>query len=300
MAIQHPLLYPLASAAQISQTPSRADGVPDWLEEDLRAEGCRLIQSAGILLGTPQVVMATAQVLFQRFWYVTSMREFSILEVAMGALYLASKLEEHIARMRDIINTFDLLLSRLRYTLSHPSMPLDGFQYTPMSYYSDEYYAYKDELIIGEMQLLKRLAFNVQVQLPYNTMVNYLNVLGLGRIEDIAQMAWSFLNDALQTPVYAVYPFPTIACASIHLAARQARVVLPEPPEHEPWWELFDTDFEDIEQVCVWVLRLYSKQDEKEREEVFRLLLGGRKEVKKWLEDNSAKNDVAMEHLNQH
>lgn len=45
-----PYLYPLASLAQIQQTPSSLDGIPSDLEEDLRAEGCKLIQEAGILL----------------------------------------------------------------------------------------------------------------------------------------------------------------------------------------------------------------------------------------------------------
>lgn len=35
----------------------------------------------------------------------------------MGALYLASKLEECPVRMRDLINVFDLLLSRAKHTL---------------------------------------------------------------------------------------------------------------------------------------------------------------------------------------
>jgi len=43
-------LYPLASLAQIEKTPSREDGIPDDLEEDLRAYGCKLIHQAGILL----------------------------------------------------------------------------------------------------------------------------------------------------------------------------------------------------------------------------------------------------------
>lgn len=47
---ENPVYQPLASAAQIAQTPSRADGVPAWLEEDLRAYGCKLIQQAGVLL----------------------------------------------------------------------------------------------------------------------------------------------------------------------------------------------------------------------------------------------------------
>jgi hypothetical protein len=42
--------YPLASLSQIERTPSREDGIPEDLEEDLRANGCKLIQQAGILL----------------------------------------------------------------------------------------------------------------------------------------------------------------------------------------------------------------------------------------------------------
>lgn len=43
-------LYPLASLEQIEKSPSRDDGIPASLEEDLRAFGCKLIHQAGILL----------------------------------------------------------------------------------------------------------------------------------------------------------------------------------------------------------------------------------------------------------
>lgn len=43
-------LYPLASLPQVEKTPSREDGIPESLEEDLRACGCKLIHQAGILL----------------------------------------------------------------------------------------------------------------------------------------------------------------------------------------------------------------------------------------------------------
>lgn len=51
-------LYPLASLEQIENTPSRLDGIPAELEEDLRICGCKLIAEAGVLLkqyvGRPQ------------------------------------------------------------------------------------------------------------------------------------------------------------------------------------------------------------------------------------------------------
>ena len=112
----------------------------------------------------------------------------------MGALYLASKLEECPVRMRDLINVYDLLLSKARQQLS--SSAGAPFNYEPMGYFHSTFYDLKDALVIAEMQLLKRLGFNVQVQLPYGTLVNYLQVLGLTDHLQVPQRAWSYLNDA--------------------------------------------------------------------------------------------------------
>ncbi|CAE6409125.1 unnamed protein product [Rhizoctonia solani] len=221
--------YPLASLSQISQTPSRTDGIPTEIEEGLRAYGCKLIQQAGLLLKQNQVAMSTAQILFQRFWYVTSLKQFSVSDIGMGALYLASKLEECPIRMRDLINVYDVLLARAKHSLRADNQP---FHYTPMGYFDATFYDAKDALVVAEMQLLKRLGFDVRARLPYGTMVNYAQVLNLTDAkgkngEGVPQLAWSYLNDALQTPVYALYPVPTIACAALHLAVRHAGIPLP-------------------------------------------------------------------------
>lgn len=54
----------------------------------------------------------------------------------------------------------------------------------------------KDALVIAELQILKKLGFNVHVQLPYGLMVNYLKVLELTEHDTIPQKAWGYLNDA--------------------------------------------------------------------------------------------------------
>lgn len=111
----------------------------------------------------------------------------------MGALYLASKLEECPLRMRDLINVYDLLLQR-----ASPSSNSSGkeFKYQPMSYFGTTFYELKDALVVAEMQILKRLGFNVNVVLPYGTLVNYLRVLGLTSRADVCTKAWGYLNDA--------------------------------------------------------------------------------------------------------
>lgn len=44
--------------------------------------------------------------------------------------------------------------------------------------------------------MLKRLGFNMQVDLPYSHVINYLKILDLVFVDDIAQLCWSILNDA--------------------------------------------------------------------------------------------------------
>ncbi len=116
----------------------------------------------------------------------------------MGALYLASKLEECPIRMRDLINVYDLLLQRTSHTLASRTShtPKPDFKYVPMSYFGNTFYELKDALVVAEMQILKRLGFQVHVVLPYNTLVNYLRVLGLTSHEEVCERAWGYLNDA--------------------------------------------------------------------------------------------------------
>jgi len=112
----------------------------------------------------------------------------------MGALYLASKLEECPLRMRDLVNVYDLLLQRAAH--SQGSKADQDFHHYPMSYFGSTFYDLKDAVVLAEMQILKRLGFNVHVVLPYGTLINYLQVLGLTSRADACTRAWGYLNDA--------------------------------------------------------------------------------------------------------
>ena len=222
----------------------------------------------------------------------------------MGALYLASKLEECPLRMRDVINVYDVLIQRA----AHLSSASDGsrggkeFHHEPMSYFSQTYYDMKDTLIVAEMQLLKRLGFDVNVTLPYGTLINYMRVLELLDDPKACQMAWSYLNDAyvhprklkehilnllysLQTTVYAIYPIPVVVCAAILLVIRHLQLPLPsESTSETKWWELFDASFQDVWHVAGFIMRLYRPRTSAEQIRVVRLLT--KKDVRKWLELN--------------
>ncbi|RKP38569.1 cyclin-like protein [Dimargaris cristalligena] len=246
MAPRLSLANPLVTADQLETTPSGRDGVDPALEQQLRCTGCDLIQAAGILLGLPQVAMATAQVLVQRFYYVSSFTKFALRDTIMGALFLACKIEESPRKVKDIINVFDYVIKKKQ---DLPIIPLESF--------SPLFYDMKNGLTVAELQILKRLAFNVQVQLPYALLVNYLQCLGLTQHPRIPQMSWNYLNDGLRTNIYVSYQPPIIACAALFLAARQCQVKLPDQP---PWWTVFDSDLRDLVNIAGHILSLYHTQ----------------------------------------
>ncbi|KAJ1968698.1 hypothetical protein IWQ62_001086 [Dispira parvispora] len=243
MATKLSLTNPLLTPEQWSQPPSRIAKVPAPLETQIRHFACELIEAAGILLSLPQVAMATAQVLLQRFYYVASITQFSVRDTMMACLFLASKLEECPRKVKDIINVFDYVVKRRRNLLI-----------TPLEMFSQAFYEMKNGLIIAELQLLKQLGFNVQVQLPYGLLVTYLQCLGLVHHPQIPQLAWNYLNDALRTCVYVCYQPPTIASAAIFLAARQCQCKLPTQP---PWWTVFDANLDDMIYISGHILSLY-------------------------------------------
>ncbi|KAG0240768.1 cyclin-like protein [Mortierella sp. GBAus27b] len=236
----------LLTLDQLQRTPSREDGITEEQEDNLRQLGCHLIQTTGILLKLPQVAMATAQILFQRFFYLASLRKFAVRDITMGSIFLAAKVEECPCRISDLVNVIDHLTKKFR------RRPLD-----PLVAFSQEFYHLKDAIVIAEMQILKKLGFNVHVQLPYGIMVNYLKVLELTEHPTIPQRAWGFLNDGLRTSIYICYQPPTIACSVIWLAAREAGVPLPTTPA---WWEVLDADLEDIENIAGHIKSLYYKK----------------------------------------
>lgn len=66
------------SKEDLKNSPSRYDGVSEEADIELRNFGTTLIQEGGTLLDVPQVVMATGQVLFHRFYCKKSMAKYNV------------------------------------------------------------------------------------------------------------------------------------------------------------------------------------------------------------------------------
>lgn len=141
------------SKENLQNSPSRRDGVSEETETELRVFGASLIQEGGCLLELPEVVMATGQVLFHRFFCKESMARFDVevcdfciafsclcgqffcqillnlhdmrlQKVAWTCCWFATKLEEMPRRVRDVLAVFYRLQLRRN---AEPLKPLDFY-----------------------------------------------------------------------------------------------------------------------------------------------------------------------------
>jgi hypothetical protein len=129
----------------------------------------------------------------------------------------------------------------------------------PESYYVSEgtYYDRRTRLISMESTVLRVLGFQTHVALPYVQCINYLQTLDVFKESNgqaLAQRAHAHLNSALFSPqlLYLTHQPSALATAAIYLAAREVGVKLPG----EQWWEVFDTDREELGFLVVAMLSM--------------------------------------------
>lgn len=229
------------SQEELTNSPSRKDGIDEETETSLRIYGCELIQESGILLKLPQAVMATGQVLFHRFYCKKSFARFNVKRVAAACVWSAAKLEESPRKIQHFLNVFHRMESR------RENKPLDL-----LDTFSKRNEELKIDLIRTERHLLKEMGFICHVEHPHKFIINYLTQLQAP--PELMQEAWNLANDSLRTTLSVRFKSEVVACGVVYAAARRFRVSLPESP---PWWKVFDAEKDEIDEVCSVLASLY-------------------------------------------
>jgi hypothetical protein len=117
-----------------------------------------------------------------------------------------------------------------------------------------------------EQRILKVLGFQLQVVLPYTLCITYLQALDIfahPRASSLAKRAVAYLNGALLSPqlLCLTHQPPALATAAIYLAAKEVDVKLPDVE----WWEVFDTDREELGFLVVGLLSVETFAAEEKR-----------------------------------
>lgn len=84
----------------------------------------------------------------------------------------------------------------------------------------------------------------------------YLQVLGMHNHQKLMQYSWNYMNDSLRTDVFVRYQPETVACACIYLTARKLKLPLPKNPS---WFSIFGANEEEIRDISIKILKLYSR-----------------------------------------
>ncbi|KAI6659051.1 Cyclin-L1-like [Oopsacas minuta] len=266
---------------RLELTPSMRDGLDYKIEHQLRILCCENLQHSGLLLKLPQVAMANAQVLFQRYYCSKSFVVYDFQHVSIACLYLASKIEECYRKLRDIINVFHYVTQKK-----------SGLSTEPLEYVGEYYFYIKNEVIKMERRILKELGFCVHVKHPHKIIVVYLKFLEMDQNRAFVQRSWNYMNDSLRTTVFLRYSPETIAAACIFLAARVLSIPLPKTPG---WWEVFGCSIEEIEDISLYILELYqtklpSPEEMKREVKKARETLEEKKSAEKHLIESSSNN----------
>jgi len=161
----------------------------------------QFLMQAGILLELPILTISTATLFFHRFYSRLSFLQYPPLLTLQAAIFLASKVEEHSRRLRDILN--------VSHRVQYPSE--EALQVT------QDFWSMKDAVLRQEQILLRVLGYDLECDHAHRYVLHI--VRQLEATEDVASIAYYILNDSLCTTLCLQYSAARIACGAIYLAS---------------------------------------------------------------------------------
>lgn len=230
----------------------------DNLNQDLRIFACDIIQETGQLLRLSQVVISTAQMLFQRVYHTQDFTfdKYPLDITAIAAIFLAAKIEENPKKSRDVMD-------KSIYVICQEI----GREIVLRR---DEYETIREEIITTERRILKNLGFNLLSGYPHKLLVSYYTAIvhNLDPEEEIwdyqkrqklLQLAWNYCNDSSRMDISIKYSEEAVACACIQMACEKTGMLFPKSTDGREWHQLFVEDPKEVEGAIKMLEELYKR-----------------------------------------
>ncbi|VDP06856.1 unnamed protein product [Heligmosomoides polygyrus] len=182
--------------------------------------------------------IGTASIYFHRFYMFHTLQEFPREIVAMGCLFLAGKVSETPKKCKDIVTAAQNVF--------------------PTVYGNKNRNAFVDEIMGIERVLLQTMKFDLQVDLPYQYLIDYSKKFKLTKpeINSLVHTSWTFVNDSAFTTLCLIWEPQVIAVALLHLSitVRKVNIGLPEC-----WWNEYIANLSNnlIDDICHKVCSSY-------------------------------------------
>nr|CAB3244500.1 cyclin-related protein FAM58A-like [Phallusia mammillata] len=188
----------------------------------------KFICKCAIKLRLSDTTLASACVLYHRFFKHCSTTEYDTYTVASTAIYLATKIEEEHMRLRDVVNVC--------HRTKHPQSKHLEF--------NAEFWDLRDTIAACELLMLRVLKFDVTYIHPHKYMLHYLMSLSnlfhrrVWETNPISDVAWAILKDSYLANSCLDFCPQVHAIAAIDLAIQSCKVEVPLSNKAETvWWK---------------------------------------------------------------
>ncbi|KNC49456.1 cyclin [Thecamonas trahens ATCC 50062] len=220
-------------------TPSREDGMDYATECAERQKQCMAILHLGAKLNVPTLAKATAVLFFHRFFLRRSFKKHDAWLVAVTCLFLATKVEESSKKLRNVVD--------MAFEQRYPGEARDD----------SKLFQLKEQILIHERKVLQTLAFDLTVVHPYKDLMPMASDIHASR--ELAQSAWSFINDSLSMTLCLRYQPREVAAAAIYLSALHQKVNLDEKLEGKSWIDIVGVPLKTLEMISNEILDMYAR-----------------------------------------
>ncbi|KAJ2850433.1 RNA polymerase II C-terminal domain kinase beta subunit [Coemansia erecta] len=189
---------------------------------------CIFIKEVSRMLGFPARTASTAQLLVYRTYIYRPTMRIGSTDMATACLFVASKMEETIKKMRDIAAHSYILSSKPQSTdpKQVPSAVIDKM---------------RPNILNAEQLILEAIGYDFRTSHTHLLFVKLAKMAGLANKSSIAISGWAILSDAYFTTLPVQYPSAVISAGSLCLAWCVAT--------------------EDPKDTCVFIRRLFTSND---------------------------------------
>ncbi|KAJ2551914.1 RNA polymerase II C-terminal domain kinase beta subunit [Coemansia sp. RSA 1933] len=168
---------------------------------------CISIKEVSRKLGFPARTISTAQLLVYRTYIYRPSTRIGSTDMATACLFVASKMEETIKKLRDISAHSYIILTKPQPSSSDPKQ-------VPSAVIDKM----RPSILNAEQLILEAIGYDFRTSHAHLLFVKLAKMAGLASKSDIATSGWAILSDAYFTTLPVQYPLSVISAGSLCLA----------------------------------------------------------------------------------
>jgi len=226
---------------QISDTPSKRDGIERYDELRYRQNAANLIQDCGKKLNVPQLTINTAIVFMHRFFMLHSFKKYDKYDIAAASLFLAAKVEEQPRKVEHVLKT------REEWSKNGP---------VELDIQSEDYQRKLNKLVDHELIMLQTFGFDISIDHPHKHVIRATQFMRAPR--ELSQVAYFMATNSLYlTTLCLEMRSEIVAATCIYLAFKWSEFEVGLSTDGREWWSYLDQNL--TEETLIDNVKTYVK-----------------------------------------